>query len=77
MIHSRCGGSETVDLLGRYYLLDEREDRRTRSSPPNLVSSLITLERLTDPERLAQVGEWIIECETDGDLLDRVQDATS
>ena len=33
------------------------------------------LERLTDPERLAQVGEWIIDCETEEDLLDRVRRA--
>ena len=29
------------------------------------------LERLTDPERLAEVGDWIIECGTGADLLDR------
>ena len=29
------------------------------------------LERLTDPERLAEVGDWIIECGTGTDLLDR------
>ena len=33
------------------------------------------LEGETDPERLAQVGEWIIECETGDDLLARVRDA--
>lgn len=33
------------------------------------------LDRFSDPERLAQVGDWIIECETAADLLDRVQDA--
>ena len=27
--------------------------------------------RLTDPERLAEVGDWIIECGTGADLLDR------
>ncbi len=35
------------------------------------------LERLSDPERLAEVGEWIIECETERELLDRVQEAIS
>ena len=33
------------------------------------------LDRLTDPERLVQVGDWIIECETEEELLARVQDA--
>ena len=33
------------------------------------------LERLSDPERLAQVGDWIVECETEAELLGRVQDA--
>ena len=33
------------------------------------------LERLTDRERLAQVGEWIIECETEEELLARVRQA--
>ena len=31
------------------------------------------LDGLTDPERLAEVGEWIIECETEAELLDRVK----
>ena len=33
------------------------------------------LDRLSDQERLAQVGDWIIECETEAELLGRVQDA--
>ena len=35
----------------------------------------VLLQRLTDPESLLQVGDWIIECETERDLLARVQDA--
>ena len=31
------------------------------------------LDGLTDPERLAEVGEWIIECETGTELLGRVK----
>ena len=31
------------------------------------------LERLTDPERLAEVGDWIIECGTGADLIDRAR----
>ena len=36
----------------------------------------VLLERLADAERLAQVGEWIIECATEAELLDRVRNAT-
>ena len=35
----------------------------------------VLLERLTDPESLEQVGDWIIECATEEELLARVQDA--
>ena len=35
----------------------------------------VLLERLTDPESLEQVGDWIIECETERELLACVQDA--
>ena len=35
----------------------------------------VLLERLTDPERLVDVGDWIIECRTEDELLARVQDA--
>ena len=31
------------------------------------------LAGVADPERLAQVGDWIIECETGADLLARVR----
>ena len=31
------------------------------------------LDRLTDPERLAEIGDWIIECATGADLLDRAE----
>lgn len=30
------------------------------------------LAEITDPERLGEVGEWLIECETEEELLDRV-----
>ena len=29
------------------------------------------LDRFTDPEHLAEIGDWIIECGTGADLLDR------
>ena len=32
-----------------------------------------TLKGVADSDRLAQVGDWIIECETAADLLDRFQ----
>jgi len=32
------------------------------------------LAGVDDPARLAQVGEWIIECETAADLMARVLD---
>ena len=32
------------------------------------------LAGVTDPDRLAQVGDWIIECATAADLLGRVRD---
>ena len=35
------------------------------------------LSDVTDPERLAQVGEWIIECDTAADLMAPVLDKTS
>ena len=35
------------------------------------------LAAVADPARLAQVGEWIIECETAADLMARVLDAGS
>jgi flagellar biosynthesis/type III secretory pathway protein FliH len=35
------------------------------------------LSDVADPEHLAQVGEWIIECETAADLMARVLDKTS
>ena len=67
-------GIEQVRAEERRLLCRQAARKFTAETAPRL-SAL--LERLTDPERLAQVGEWIIECETDGELLDRVQDATS
>ncbi len=45
--------------------------RKFRAETAPRLSAL--LQRLTDQERLAQVGEWIIECATEGELLDRVR----
>ena len=35
------------------------------------------LNGLADPERLAEVGEWIIECETGAELLDRAENGAA
>ena len=32
------------------------------------------LEHLSDPEHLALVGDWIIECQTEGELLSQIED---
>ena len=37
----------------------------------------VLLEQTSDPDLLAQVGDWIIECETGAELLDRVSDNTA
>ena len=52
-------------------LLCRQAARKFRAETASRLSAL--LQRLADPEHLAQVGEWIIECETEGDLLDRVR----
>ena len=52
-------------------LLRRLAARKFRAETASRLSAL--LQRLTDPERMAQVGEWIIECETEEDLLDRVR----
>ena len=55
------------------------KDHSSSPSPPpcpqsdRLLAAL--LDRLSDPERLAEVGDWTIECETEAELLGRVQDA--
>ena len=54
-------------------LLCRQAARKFRAETAPRLSAL--LERLTDRERLAQVGEWIIEYETEEELLDRVQRA--
>ena len=37
----------------------------------------VLLEQTADPDRLAQAGVWIIECETGAELLDRVSGNTA
>ncbi len=52
-------------------LLCRQAARKFRAETAPRLSAL--LQRLTDQERLAQVGEWIIECETEDELLERVR----
>ena len=61
------GRSEERRLLCRQAAL-----KFTPETAPRLS---VLLERLTDPESLLQVGDWIIECATEEELLARVQDA--
>ena len=54
------------------------ETSRDRERLPELLGSLIGLLREqgdeADPGRLAEIGDWIIECGTAADLLARVSD---
>ena len=52
-------------------LLCRQASRKFGAETAERLSGL--LARLTDPERLAEVGEWIIECGTGADLLDRAE----
>ena len=50
-------------------LLCRQAERKFDAETAERLSGL--LDRLTDPERLAEVGDGIIECGTGADLLDR------
>ena len=50
-------------------LLCRQASRRFGAETGERLSGL--LARLTDPERLAEVGDWVIECGTGAELLDR------
>ena len=56
-------------------LLSRQAARKFEAETAPRLSAL--LERVADPERLAEVGEWIIACETEEELLARVQAAIS
>ena len=66
------GLKEGIEQGIEQVLCRQAERKFTAETAPRL-SAL--LARLTDPERLVQVGDWIIECETEEELLARVQDA--
>ena len=50
-------------------LLCRQASRKFDAETAERLSGL--LDRLSDPERLAEVGDWIIECRTGAELLDR------
>ena len=50
-------------------LLCRQASRKFDAETAERLSGL--LDRLSNPERLAEVGDWIIECRTGADLLDR------
>ena len=52
-------------------LLCRQASRKFGAETAERLSGL--LARLTDPERLAEIGEWIIECGTGAELLDRAE----
>jgi len=65
-------GIEQVRGEERRLLCRQAARKFTPETGPRLS---VLLERLTDPESLEQVGDWIIECENERELLARVQDA--
>ena len=65
-------GIEQVRGEERRLLCRQAARKFTPETAPRLS---VLLERLTDPESLEQVGDWIIECETERELLARVQDS--
>ena len=56
---------------GQTELMRRQAKRKFDAETAERLSGL--LDGLTDPERLAEVGEWIIECETGAELLDRTE----
>ncbi len=45
---------------------------RLRYGPATADTLALLLDRISDTEQLAQIGEWIIQCEVSEDLLARV-----
>ena len=76
--------AETVQEWTKDWVAQGREEGRllcrlaARKFDAGVSGRLATaLSNVADPERLAQIGEWIIECETAADLMARVLDKTS
>ena len=72
----------------RHHVLDERHVGDDDLPRPNLVTAVVRMERIAspsdliqvlagiaDPERLAEVGEWLVRCETGEAFLERVESA--
>ena len=64
-------GIEQGQAEGRRALMHRLATRKFDAETAGQLAGL--LDGLTDPERLAEVGEWIIECDTGAELLDRAQ----
>ena len=56
---------------GRRVLICRQAARKFDAETADRLSGV--LDGLADVERLAEVGEWIIECETGDELLDRAE----
>ena len=81
--------AETVHESTKDWVAQGREEGRAeerrllcrlaaRKFDARAAGRLVTaLSDVADPERLAQVGEWIIECGTAADLMTRILDKTS
>ena len=64
-------GIEQGQVEGRRALLRRQTARKFDAETAGRLSGV--LNGLADPERLAEIGEWIIECETSAELLDRAK----
>ena len=67
----RAQGIEQGRAEGRRALLCRQAARKFDAGTAERLS--VVLDGLADAEGLAEVGEWIIECETGGELLDRAE----
>ena len=63
------GRAEERALLGRM------TERKFDAETAEVLSGL--LNGVTDPDRLTEVGEWIIECNTEAELLRRARDVVN
>ncbi len=69
----RAQGIEQGQAEGRRALMCRQAARKFDAETTERLSEV--LDGLANAERLAEVGEWIIECETGDELLDRVERA--
>ena len=69
----RAQGIEQGQAEGRRALMRRQAARKFDAETTERLSEV--LDGLANAERLAEVGEWIIECETGDELLDRVERA--